>query len=132
MIVLDTHAWLWWASDSRELSAPARGEIAAASRIGICSISCWEIAMLAERGRIVLDREVLPWVEQALALPRVELLPITPAIAVRSASFSRRFPGDPADRIIAASAIAFRARLVSKDRRMKSLPELKDSLGILW
>ncbi len=84
--------------------------------------------MLAERGRIVLDREVLPWVEQALALPRVELLPITPAIAVRSASLSRRFPGDPADRIIAASAIVFRARLVSKDRRMKSLPELR----ILW
>jgi len=84
--------------------------------------------MLAERGRISLDRDVSPWMEQALALPRVELLPITPAIAVRSASFSRHFPGDPADRIIAASAIHLRARLVSKDRRMKSLP----GLGIVW
>ena len=49
MIVADTHAWIWWMSGSRKLSARARRELEAADEVGICAISCWEVAMLAAR-----------------------------------------------------------------------------------
>ena len=80
MIVPDTHAWIWWMSGSRKLSPRARRELEAADAVGVCAISCWEVAMLAARQRIGLDREPLTWIKQALASPRVELLPISTEI----------------------------------------------------
>lgn len=115
MIVLDTHAWLWWVAEPGKLSSTAAAAIDGAERLGICSISCWEVAMLSERGRIQLDRAVARWVEQALTHPRVVSLPLTPAIAVRAGSLSDVFPGDPADRIIYATAIENGADLLSRD-----------------
>jgi len=118
--VLDTHAWVWWASDPRKLSARARRAVEAADRLGVCAISCWEVAMLVARGRLVLDREALVWLKQALALPRIDLLPIGPAIAVAAAALGEDFPGDPADRLIAATTLEHKAKLVTKDRRIRS------------
>jgi PIN domain nuclease of toxin-antitoxin system len=119
VIVLDTHAWIWWATDDRRLSAAARRRIEASSRVGVSSISAWELAMLVERGRLKLDRDVLTWVLAALDLPKAELLELTPAIAVRSALPGDGFHGDPADRIIVATALEHRAPLVTRDERIR-------------
>ena len=67
MIVLDTHAWIWWRADPGRLSVSAARAIADADRIGVSSISVWELGMLIRRGRISLDRDVAHWVRQALA-----------------------------------------------------------------
>ena len=72
MIVLDTHAWLWWQTAEEKLSSRARTEIEGAERIGICTISCYEVARAATHGRIHLDRDVRAWVMHALAVDRVE------------------------------------------------------------
>ena len=56
MIVLDTHTWLWWASQDAKLSRAAEKAIRATKSIGICAISCLEVAMAVEKGRVVLDR----------------------------------------------------------------------------
>ena len=121
MIILDTHAWLWWVSLSRKLGRNARDAIDRADRIGVCTISCWEVAMLSVRGRIALDREVESWVEQALAHPRVDAVPLTSEIAVHAALLEREdFTGDPADRIIYSSARVAGARLITRDRRMRA------------
>jgi PIN domain nuclease of toxin-antitoxin system len=125
VIVLDTHAWIWWSAGSPRLSARARNAIEQADALGVCAISCWETAMLVAEGRLRLDREALVFVRQALALPRVELLPLTPEAAVAAASFAAEFPGDPADRMIAATALAAGAAVVSKDARMRSVRQLK-------
>ena len=58
MILLDTHAWIWWRADPGRLSAPAAALIATTDRIGLSAISVWELAMLVRRGRISLDRDV--------------------------------------------------------------------------
>lgn len=119
MIVLDTHALLWWVSDPTQLGRAGRRELAAARRIGVSAMSCYEIALLAARSRILLDREALVWLDEVLSLPRVELLQLTPAIAVQAAQLGGAFPGDPGDRIITATAIALEAPLVTKDRRIR-------------
>lgn len=121
MIVVDTHAWLWWTDDPDRLSARARAAIEQAEAIGVPTICCWELAMLVERGRIALEREVARWVRQALAQERVEALPLTAQLAVDAALLEREgFVGDPADRIVYATARAGGSPLVTKDRRLHS------------
>ena len=119
MIVLDTHAWIWWLSDPRQLGRLARRRIEAATRIGIPAICCLEVATLAARGRVVLDRPTLHWLNDALAEPGVELLDLTPAVAVKAAELAADLPGDPANRLIAASAILQSAPLVTRDARLR-------------
>ena len=78
--------------------------------------------MAEARGRIELDRPPLVWLEEALALPRVELVPVTPAVAVRASRLGRDFPGDPADPVIVATALLESAGLVTRDSRIRDYP----------
>ncbi len=121
LIILDTHVWIWWVAEPGKLSARARHAIDAAERLGICAISCWEVGMLVSKRRLELDRDVLLWIRQGLALPRVILLPLTPEICIASTLLVDT-PADPADRMIAASAKEHRASVVTKDSRLRSIP----------
>lgn len=119
MIVLDTHAWLWWVSAPAQLGRAARRHIERARRVGVPAICCLEVAALAARGRIALDRPVLEWLQDALSPLDVDLLPITSAVAVKAASFGAELPGDPADRLIVATAVLESVVLVTKDARIQ-------------
>ncbi len=81
--------------------------------------------MLTSKGRLELDRDVLLWVRQALALPKVSLVPLSPEIAVASVALGKGFPADPADRILAATALRLRASLITRDKGLRSVPELR-------
>ncbi len=120
MIVLDTHAWLWWTAEPRKLSRPAREAIENADRIAVCTVSCYEVAALSARGRITLDRPVRDWIAVALGHARIDAIELDPATAVEAALLDRRsFPGDPVDRILYATARAKRARLLTRDTRLR-------------
>jgi PIN domain nuclease of toxin-antitoxin system len=119
MIVLDTHAWLWWHAEPGKLSRRAREAIDGAERIIVSTISCWELAMLVGRERIKLDRDVKAWVGQALARERCVSAHLTEDIAIAAGSLAG-FVGDPADRIIYATATAVDARLVTRDRALRA------------
>ena len=121
MIVLDTHAWLWWMSSPERLSDDAAASIADATAIGVSTLSAWEVAMLASRGRISLDRDVSLWVKRALAEERVESLAPGVEIALDAGVLDARgFPGDPADRFIYATARAVDAPLITRDARIRA------------
>jgi PIN domain nuclease of toxin-antitoxin system len=120
--VLDTHAWLWWVSADAKLSRAADKAIRSTKAIGICAISCLEVATAVAKGRVLLDRDPLEWMQQALSLERVELLAISPAIAVKATQLGRGFHGDPADRLIVATTILEAATLVTKDERIRGYP----------
>jgi PIN domain nuclease of toxin-antitoxin system len=129
VIVVDTHAWLWWMDDPTLLSHSAHTAIEEADAIGVPTICCWELAMLVERRRIALERDVRRWVRQALAHEGIETLPLTAEIALDAALLEReQFVGDPADRIVYATARAVGSRLVTKDRRLHAF----DSTLVVW
>jgi PIN domain nuclease of toxin-antitoxin system len=117
VIVLDTHAWLWLVSDPDQLTGAALKAIRKSRSKGVAAISCWEIAMLAARGRIELDRDPVTWMDDALRTEGIDLLPLTPAVAVASAQLGTSH-GDPADRLIIATALTHGATLVTKDEKI--------------
>ena len=125
MIVLDTHAWLWWVSEPSRLGRSARTLLEGARSVGVPAICCLEIATLAVRGRISLDRTVLEWLNAALDRPNVKLMPVTPAVATAAANLPATFPGDPADRLITATAILESAALVTRDERISGFPGVR-------
>jgi PIN domain nuclease of toxin-antitoxin system len=129
VIVLDTHAWLWWLAQPSKLSRAARRAIDEAESIAVSAVSAWELTMLVKRGRISLDRDVAAWVRQALAPARVTPTALTPEIAVAAGLLDGGgFPGDPADRFIYATARASRAQLVTRDAAIRRF----DARGTVW
>ena len=119
MIVLDTHALIWTVGGDRRLGENARGAIEESmrtDRAAVSAITPWEIAMLVEKGRLRLGREVRLWIEDALALPGIFLAPIEPVVAIDSVRLPGAFHADPADRFIVATARRFDAPLVTADR----------------
>ena len=124
MITLDTHAAVWWTQTPEHLSTPAAQAIHRADRILIPAIVFWEVSLLVRKERLRLN-DNLPvgaWAQQALAIPRVQEVPLTARIAI-AADAADMHP-DPADRFIAATAHQLDAPLVTKDRLLCDLPWL--------
>ena len=115
MILLDTHTLIWLADDPGRLSDAARRVIAEDDEPAISPISVQEIAYLVLRGRLELDRPVGIWVHDALRTHEVQPVAQSVAIALRAGSLPAEFPGDPADRIIYATALELGVRLVTRD-----------------
>lgn len=123
MIVLDTHALLWWVDGSRELSQRARRHIDSLMDTGgihVSSISCWEIGMLVAKRRLELTMAPEQWVARCESLPFLTFVPVDNAIALASTTLRGRAPSDPADRIIIATALSRGAKIVTKDRQIRS------------
>jgi PIN domain nuclease of toxin-antitoxin system len=121
LLLLDTHVWLWVVAGAPDLSAKARDTIiepATAGTLRIAAISLWEIALLAARGRIILGKSIGLWLEEALADPAPAVDPLTPQIAIESYALPDLFHGDPADRLIVATARVANATLMTRDRRI--------------
>jgi PIN domain nuclease of toxin-antitoxin system len=128
VIVLDTHAWLWWRDENPLLSSVARQAIEDAPRVGVPTACCLELATLERRGRLRLDRDVRSWIRAALDVVAIESVPLTDEIAVAAGRLPESFPGDPVDRIVYATAVALRTKLVTRDRRIT----YHDPTRVVW
>lgn len=100
------------------MSAPAAKALANADELAVAAISWFELAWLAEHERIMLTLPIRSWLEELAG--QVRTAPITPAIAATAVSLPSSFPGDPADRLIYATAIEHGWQLVTKDRKLRS------------
>ena len=127
MIVLETHIWVWWVHDDPQLLLECREIINKYERIGlgISSISCWEVAKLVENGRIQLPMPIEEWMLRALAYPGIELIELSPQIAIVSTQLQQPFHRDPADQIIVATAQVLNCPLVTMDRKIREYPYVK-------
>ncbi len=123
-LLLDTHVLLWWLGEDPKLSRRHRQAIErAGSRrepLGVSGMSLWEIAKLAERGRLgrrVDVDELLADIEDS---SQVLVLPMTAAVAVESTRLGARFHQDPADQIIVATGRCHGLTLLTVDERIIS------------
>jgi PIN domain nuclease of toxin-antitoxin system len=117
VIVLDTHAWIWWTAKRHKLTLVAIDALENTDQLAIAAITLWEIAMLVEKQRITLTRDVLGWLQDAIGDTQVQVLPLTPQVAV-SATTIPHFR-DPSDRLITATALTHGVPLVTKDERIQ-------------
>ena len=127
LIVLDTAAWIWHASDPERLTGRARQAFDEAERVLVSAISIWEVAMLVAKRRIQLDRPIEQWIDTAIAMPKVQLAALEPAIAVRSTMLPGAFHPDPADRITVATALEHGIAVVTPDERIRSYPHVQST-----
>ena len=131
MIVLDTHAWIWWISNPEKLGVAASSAIEEAMQensIFLSSVSTWEIALLVAKGKLALTINVRDWVRKTESLPFIRFMPVDNTIALRSVDLPGAFHADPADRIIVATALSTGLPLVTKDEKILAYKPVKS----LW
>ncbi len=127
MILLDTHVWVWWVNERSRGSEDMLRIIKRhqGDGLGVSIISCWEVAKLVERGRLELTMPVERWIEQALVYPGVEMLQLTPRIAVESTQLPGEFHRDPADQMLVATARVYDIPLLTADSKLLDYPHVR-------
>jgi len=139
VILLDTHVVIWWANGDRlRLSANAlaaidqeienAGQPGGSAGLLVSAISCWEVAMLVNRGRLALSLDVQRWLALLASHPAVRLLALDPAVAVAATRLPEPFHADPADRFLVAQARELGISLLSADSKIRSYGQVQS----LW
>ncbi|HEU0073465.1 MAG TPA: PIN domain-containing protein [Dehalococcoidia bacterium] len=119
-LLLDSHVLHWWSAEPERLSAVATEALRSAEELAVASITWFELAWLARHERITLTIPLRSWLEQLS--DQVRTVGNTPAVAATAVSLPASFPGDPADRLIYATAIEHGWQLVTRDERLRSHP----------
>jgi PIN domain nuclease of toxin-antitoxin system len=121
-LLLDTHIWIWIVDGAvREIGQAAQNavmEAGAMGRVLVSAISVWEVGMLEAKGRIRFTMEAGEWVGRALGAPGVHFSPLSPEVALDSTRLPEPVHGDPADRILIATARRVGATLVTRDTKI--------------
>lgn len=127
MIILDTHIWVWWNHNDSKLTNHYQDIInqQRSQGLGICSISLIEISTLVSKKRLVLPCSIKEWFKIALEQKGVQLLSITPEIAIDAYTLPGDFHKDPADRLIVATARIYDVSLLTIDNKILAYPYVK-------
>jgi PIN domain nuclease of toxin-antitoxin system len=123
-LLLDTHVWLWMVSAEPGIKPAVQEALELAAfeqNLYLSPISMWEVALKHSRSRLALDRPVRQWLAHAATMPGLQLATITPSVAAECAELPVDFHGDPADRIIAATARSEGLTLVTHDKALIQL-----------
>lgn len=132
MILLDTHVILWWQAGGDRLSARAAREIARAQTVLVSPVSCWEIATLARKGRIALDRGLHAWVRDLFAAEQIQVASLSPEAAATAGNLGEGFGGDPEDRLLWATASDLLVPMVTKDQALHAFAGEAGGVRVVW
>lgn len=129
MIVLDTHALVWWAAEDARLTAKASRAIDE-EQLGnghclVSAISFWEIALLIKKKRMILTMDLDEWLATVEAIEVVNVVAISARTAVQSVRLPGEFHDDPADHMIVALAREVNAPLVTADGKIRAYPHVR-------
>jgi PIN domain nuclease of toxin-antitoxin system len=122
MVLLDTHMWIGWLLPQADLTSRERQALDAAAERGelrLSAISLWEAQMLHAKGRIELPMPFPVWLHAAAAPDVVTVLPLDVDVVAALDALPPSFDGDPADRLIVATARAHALPLATKDSRIR-------------
>jgi PIN domain nuclease of toxin-antitoxin system len=126
--LLDTHTWIWWHINPDQLSLKVKNLILHKHKYDellLSAISTWEFCMLIKKGRIGISCDPLFFIEEALNMPKLRLVALTPLIAYKSTILPESFHSDPADQIIISTAREENATILTKDQRILSSQYVK-------
>ena len=112
-IILDTHVWVWAADAHPNVQKLETFE----GKLNISAISIWEVSMLVHKKRLKLNPNINSWVDRCTR-PPINLIPLEPAISLLSCQLPGTFHGDPADRIIVATALYLKIPLATTDKKI--------------
>ncbi len=122
MILTDTHPIIWFSLGERKLGAKARDLINLGledETLSLSPISLWETSMLLRKGRISFELPIHEWTDVVIE-SGIQLAEITSEIAVAAGQLPGDIHGDPADRIIIATARALGCPVLTADRKLLS------------
>ena len=117
-VAVDSHVVHWWSAEPERISPAAARAISRADELAVADITWFELAWLASHARIMLTIPTGACLRQLAA--QVRTIPVTPAIAETAVNLPPSFPGDPADRLIFATAIEHGWPLITKDERLRT------------
>jgi len=121
-VLLDTHFWIWWVTGQDALTEPERralGAAAGSGQLALSAISLWEAQLLHARGRLRLDMPFDAWLLQAAGPSVIQLVPLDVSVILALNRLPESFHGDPADRIIVATARARDLSLATRDKAIR-------------
>ena len=130
MIILDTHALIWWVNGDERLSLKAKEAIedelmVDEGQVLVSAISAWEIAMLLDKGRLGLTMDIDEWLTTVSSIEGVSFVPVDVELGVQSVRLPGDFQLDPADRLIVALARHYSAPLVTADSKIRAYQHVK-------
>ena len=121
-VLLDTHVWVWWLTSGAQLPPAERNALdrkAARGEICLSAISLWEAQMLHAKRRLLLPLALADWLRRATAGDVLRVLPLDLDVVVALDTLPSSFHGDPADRVIAATARAHALPLATHDAAIR-------------
>lgn len=129
--LLDTHTWIWWHSAEEKLSPKVKALISEPERyeeLLLSAISPWELSKLLEKKKLRLSCDGETWIQEALEMPSLRLVPLSPRIAWHSTTLPGLFHDDPADQIIVATARLENATIITVDTLIRKYEHVQS----LW
>jgi PIN domain nuclease of toxin-antitoxin system len=125
--LLDTHTWIWWNMNPQKISSRITKLILGREYkvLLLSAISVWEFCKLIEKERLAISLSPLEWLNIALDMSGLELVPLTPLISYKSTALEKPFHNDPADQIIVATAMVENAIIVTADKRIQDYPHIR-------
>ena len=126
--LLDTHTWIWWNMNPKKLSQRVKALIGKAEmydEILLSAISPWEFSKLLEKKKVGISCDPEDWINTALDMPKLRLVPLSPVLSYRSTVLPQTFHNDPADQIIVATAREENATVLTKDEKILSYENVR-------
>ena len=117
-MLLDTHVWVWWLTSAPRMPPAERSaldDLASTGDLRLSAISLWEAQMLRARGRLELPLPFPEWLRRATDHRMLSVMPLDVGVVLALNDLPAGFHGDPADRLIVATARAHKLTLATHD-----------------
>jgi PIN domain nuclease of toxin-antitoxin system len=133
-LLLDTHIWVWLLEGDSKRLAPATLALlrhsAGTGQLMVSDISVWEVANKSAKGKLVLSLDPVIWLDKAASAPGIHYLPLDRRCLIQSVRLPAVPPGDPADRMLIATAQLTPASLITCDEDIISYARLRGGLSV--
>jgi PIN domain nuclease of toxin-antitoxin system len=123
--LLDTHIWLWAATEPHKLTSEVHRLLNSPETDRFLSpISLWELSVLVQKKRFALKEDFAVWVQRSISDLNLKETSLSWKVAYEMRYILPNHK-DPADRFLAATAVAYDLTLVTGDQKMIGVPGLK-------